>query len=309
MQPGRQACRCPRRPRSRTRRVTAPGASSHAVSASATRLVGIGAIGDERLGDRDRRRPVAGADDLGVAGQRRHGRERRPPRTRYATSSSSGFNPGCSRRYALTRTASSRTTEVFDWSAPRSRSVARADGGGHRPARPTHERCRDGPRPAGRAPPRSRPRSASDRQRGDRPSVGHGRRQRAPRPVTGLGRPQRFPGERQQVSGAGSRSRAPRLDRRRARPRPDVAVARTCGAAASSTKASSSSMVSIARPLSPYQRAASRAARSRPRRATSTASRSGPAGRPIPVRRRPRSAPGISGGHLPELIITCLTNV
>ena len=56
--------------------VTAPGASSQRGQCLGDRLVGIGAIGDECLGDRDRRRAVTGADDLGVAGQRRHGRER-----------------------------------------------------------------------------------------------------------------------------------------------------------------------------------------------------------------------------------------
>ena len=232
------------------------------------RLVDIRAVGDEGLGDGDGGDAVAGRDDLGVAGQRRDRREPGLLGQDRRRARAPGSDPAGARRYALSSTASPSTTEVLDWSAPRSRSTAGRDARWHRPPGTADERRR---RPAPTRSP-SASTSGAPRSSDRRPS-------RPPAPAT-----HRRPGSAGR-SGSPVRANGYAIgaDRRRARSR---AIARTCGPPASRTKASSSVTSSIVRPLSPNQRAAARSARSRPRRA--------------PPRPRDSGLPG-GRGHRPTL--------
>ena len=186
--------------------------------------------------------------DLGIPARgARPGTQR--PRVRKATSSSSGLSPASSRRYALSRTRSPTTTDVFDWSAPRARSGRPLD----------HRRA---PRAAGpRAPPDGRQtRAAVDRpgrrlavpigrqssaSAGDGPALGHRDQQRSPGAVAARGGPRadaRVSANGVALASIGRRARAARWrgragDRHRGR-----------------TRARARSLVTV-RPLAPNQRA------------------------------------------------------
>ena len=223
------------------------------------RFVRIRPIGDEGLGDGDGGDAVAGGDDLGVAGERRDRRE-----------------PGLLGE--IGHELEFRVETRLD-------AAIRLEEHGLRRARP---RCWTGPR-RGRAPRPSRRLVASPVPDGRRAPPSPGRRGRRRRRSSGAPRSSdrrpwrppapathRRPGR---PVAAGRRSGPTRYGSALPSAARIPAIARTWGPPASRTKASSSVTSSIVRPLSPYQRAAARSARSRPRRATSTASRLGPSRR------------------------------
>ena len=165
-------------------RLTSPGASEPAGEGLGQRLERVRAVGDELLGHRDRRR-CRRADTISAKPARRGTAGKPASSLRNAVISRSGLSPGWSRRYALSRRRSPRTTDVFDWSAPRSRSVpaaiSAAPPGTSRGARgPAGKRGRPG---SGRA----RGRRGLGRQGGDRsapPPSRHARARHAPSPGT-----------------------------------------------------------------------------------------------------------------------------
>ena len=253
MQTGGRASRGPRRPRWRTRRsprrargarrraprrATRTASAPSATNAWATATVAV---------------PSLARHQLREARERRRRPRTRPPRTGTRPAPAPGSSPGCSRRYALSRTASPRTTDVLDWSAPRRRSPAAPCPADHR-TRPAGRPAR----PSARRPAiRVRARSAAIVA-----ALGHRGGQRPPRAVAGRGRAAAAARSGRTCSAARTRRRAGRR-----------ATASTCGAPASRTKASSSSIDAIVRPLAAEPAAAARSSRSSRARAASTLAR------------------------------------
>ena len=154
---------------------------------------------------------------------------------RNAVISRSGLRPGWSRRYALSRSVSPSTTDVCDWSAPRSRSGPGPSGARSRraPGRAGHQGGR-------RTRPGSSSRASAAMVRPSAIATASARHVPSPGAATRRGRP---------VRARLYRSRAPSSSR-------TTIVASTCGPASSRTNASSSDASPMVRPLAPNQRAA-----------------------------------------------------
>ncbi len=198
-------------------RLTSPGASSHATSASASDSYRSAPSATNAWATATVASPVARRDQLGVAGERRDGREPDllgQERDELQLRVQPGVQPAV------------RLEEHGLAEDDRRVGLVRAE----TPVPWRRRSPRSSPAPAGR-PGRPSARTPASPSAGIAPidaPVGHRGRQRPPRPVAGLGRPQRPPGQRERVplrrpvvepEPRDRRGRAARRHRARRRPR------------------------------------------------------------------------------------------